>query len=163
MKTITILVLGTSILASGPFSESEDELVFSDITFPKHVIAGYEIHQIQIQEDESIRDFTWSDTGLIKIITTPTLPTEAEYVAAVDRFLQAGAAIRTYDNIINASLRAGYPGPFHDEGVQYATWMDDVWAFGYTLLAQVKTGKFAQPTVDEFIAMLPVCPVTPRV
>lgn len=163
MKTIIILVFGTSILASGPYSESEDELVFNDIIYPKHVIQGYEIHEVVLKADESIQDFQWTGSGLVKILHAPKLPTEPEYIQMMDEFLQAGADIRHYDSITNAALRAGYPGPFHEEGVQYATWMDSVWAFGYDYLARVFAGTVPQPTLDELKALLPQCPVTPRV
>jgi hypothetical protein len=162
MKTITILVVAGAIMASGPFSESEDEFEFSGLIYPKAVIPGYEIHEVALQDEEKISDFTWNGTELVKIIHTPVLPTEADYVVMIDEVLQAGAEIRTYDNIINASLRAGYPGPFHEEGLQYATWMDTVWAIGYDCLAQVSSGQIPQPTLEEFKAMLPPCPVTPR-
>lgn len=73
----------------------------------------------------------------------------------VDAHLNAGAAIRRYDSIVTASLRAGYPGPFHDEGVAFATWMDATYARCYEILAQWEAGEIAEPTAAELIAMLP--------
>ncbi len=80
----------------------------------------------------------------------------AALLRRVDAHLNAGAALRRYDSIITASLRAGYPGPFHDEGVVYATWMDATYAKCYEILAQWEAGEIAEPTADELIAMLPV-------
>lgn len=73
----------------------------------------------------------------------------------VDAHLNAGAATRRYDSIVTASLRAGYPGPFHDEGVAFATWMDATYARCYEILAQWEAGEIAEPTAAELIAMLP--------
>lgn len=92
----------------------------------------------------------------------PTAPaaTVEQRIAAllrhVDARLNAGAATRRYDSIVTASLRAGYPGPFHDEGVAFATWMDATYARCYEILAQWKAGEIEEPTAAELIAMLPV-------
>jgi hypothetical protein len=74
---------------------------------------------------------------------------------AVQKMLDAQAKNRGYDNIINASLRAGYPGPFHNEGVAFANWMDACWAKCYEILAAVKTGTRAEPTIDDLLAEMP--------
>ena len=80
----------------------------------------------------------------------------AALLREVDAHLDAGAAIRRYDSIATASLRAGYPGPFHDEGVAYATWMDATYARCYEILAQWEAGEIAEPTAAELIDMLPL-------
>ena len=89
----------------------------------------------------------------------PPLPTLEERIATllatVDLHLDATAKARGYDGIKSAALRAGYPGPFHDEGVAFATWMDSVYATCYQLLAQWQAGEIAEPTPDELIALLP--------
>jgi len=69
--------------------------------------------------------------------------------------LNKAAGTRRYDSIHTAALRAGYPGPFHDEGLAYATWMDAVNAKCYDVLAQFLAGQIPEPTPDELIAMLP--------
>lgn len=63
-----------------------------------------------------------------------------------------------YDDIKSAALRAGFPGPYHDEGVAFATWMDECWWTAYELLDQVAHGH---PVLshEELVAQLPVCPV----
>lgn len=75
---------------------------------------------------------------------------------AVQSHLNAAAKARGYDDIKSAALRAGYPGPFHAEGVVYATWMDACWAHCYQVLAAVQSGSRSIPTVAELIAELPV-------
>lgn len=92
----------------------------------------------------------------------PRPPTEDEFLLAVDGMLQEGAARKRYSSIQSAALRAGYPGPFHDEGVTYATWMDSVYNDCYTLLAAVKSGTQPYPqSTDELLALLPQCPIAP--
>lgn len=80
-------------------------------------------------------------------------------VGAVTRLVQshldAAAQDQGYDNIRSAALRAAYPGPFHDEGVKYATWMDACWAHCFKVLADMQAGTRAIPTEDELIAELP--------
>lgn len=90
---------------------------------------------------------------------TPDQPTTLDKIqaaeSAVEAMLNAGANKRGYDNIINAALRAGYAGPFHDEGVAYATWMDECWAKCYAVMADVKAMKRAEPTPAELVAEMP--------
>lgn len=74
---------------------------------------------------------------------------------AVQKLLDTEAQKRDYDNIQSAALRAGYPGPFHGEGVRYASWMDACWAKCYEILAQVKAGERGLPTVDAVISEMP--------
>lgn len=92
-------------------------------------------------------------------VPEPLPPTTEQRIAVllahVDAHLNAGAALRRYDSIITAALRAGYPGPFHDEGVAYATWMDATYARCYEILAQWEAGDIEEPTAAELIGMLP--------
>jgi len=87
------------------------------------------------------------------------VPSKAEQiaanVAAIEAEMNRQAALRNYDNIKSAALRAGYPGPFHDEGVAYATWMDDCYAKAYEVLAEVEAGERPMPTPEEAVAMMP--------
>jgi hypothetical protein len=79
----------------------------------------------------------------------------AANVAAVEAEMNRQAAIRKYDSIKSAALRAGYPGPFHDEGVAYATWMDACYSKAYAVLAEVDAGQRPMPTPEEAVAMMP--------
>lgn len=79
-----------------------------------------------------------------------------DFKRAHDNFLNAAARARNYDSIHTASLRAAYPGPWHDEGVAYATWMDTVNVLGYQILEDVQQG--VRPmfnNVEEYVALLP--------
>lgn len=89
----------------------------------------------------------------------PPAPSLEERMAglliAVDVHLNAAARAKGYDSIVTAALRAGYPGPFHDEGVAFATWMDATYAQCYALLAQWQAGELEEPTAADLIALLP--------
>lgn len=79
------------------------------------------------------------------------------YEKELERYMNKKANERGYDTIHTSSLRAALiDSPFHDEGVAYGTWMDACNTKGYEILAQVQAGTIALPTVEEFIAMLPV-------
>jgi hypothetical protein len=73
----------------------------------------------------------------------------------MQNYMNGKAAERNYDSIQSAALRAAYPGPYHDEGVAYGTWMDTCWQHCYTVLADVQAGRRAIPTTDQLIAELP--------
>ena len=86
--------------------------------------------------------------------------TEAEiteaFIVALDSLYNARAKEKQYDNRITCAIRAGYAGPFQAEGIAFAQWMDACNAYGYQQLALVMTGQRAIPTLDEFLAELPV-------
>ena len=93
--------------------------------------------------------------------TQPVLEPQPEQILtsltqAMQAHLDAEAQTKRYDNIKSAALRAGYPGPFHDEGVAAATWMDTCYALGYTIMAEVVAQTRPTPTAQELIALMPV-------
>lgn len=98
-------------------------------------------------------------TGGEPALEDPPEPTEdqviAMYTAAMDRLFDVTAQAKRYDNRVTCALRAGYPGPFQAEGLAFAQWMDECNALGYSILAEVKSGAREQPTVGEFIDLLP--------
>ena len=97
------------------------------------------------------------DGGLPELIQ-PVLSQEDKIESirsAVTSMLNAKAAEKNYDSIITAALRAGYPGPFHDEGVAYASWMDECWSACYQILAEYMEGTRPEPTAEDLISSLP--------
>ena len=78
-----------------------------------------------------------------------------KYQRAHDAHLDSAAKARRYDSIQSAALRSAYSGPFHAEGVAYATWMDVCNAFGYQVMAEIAEGSRAPLSIDEYIALLP--------
>lgn len=133
--------------------------VCDDITFTcynqenAHVIEADPVEFVQnkfIQVGKNIvQDPAWIDSD-IKV-----MPTMRDYRDAIEKYLNEEAQKRHYDSIITAALRAGYPGPFHVEGVKFATWMDACWAKSFEIQALVLAGQRAQPTVAELLAEMP--------
>ena len=74
------------------------------------------------------------------------------YEKALDDHMDAVARSHRYNDRFTFALRAGYPGPFHDEGIAFAQWMDALNADAYALLAAVQAGTAELPSVEEFIA-----------
>lgn len=81
---------------------------------------------------------------------------QADYTDAMTALFDTTAQSRNYDNRITCALRAGLVGsPFQAEGIAFGLWMDGCNALGYTIMAEVMQGQRAQPTVSEFMALLP--------
>jgi len=87
----------------------------------------------------------------------------AEYTAKLEDLYDSVAARRSYGipgvpPRVMCSLRAGYPGPFQQEGIAFGSWMDDCNAHGYTVMAAVQAGERPLPTWEELAAELPAAP-----
>ena len=77
-------------------------------------------------------------------------------LSGVDEHLNAAARAKGYDDIRSAALRAALPAsPFHDEGVAFGNWMDQVYATCYQLMAQVQAGTLPEPDLEQLLQMLP--------
>lgn len=100
------------------------------------------------------RDCTPEEVAEIVARNTALL-TQQEYADALTAMLDAKAQEKHYDNRITCALRAGYAGPFHDEGASFAGWMDACNYLAYQLLAEVRDGTRSQPTLAEFLALMP--------
>lgn len=94
--------------------------------------------------------------SLIKIdATKASLKQIAQYESALDEHLDSVARLHRYDTRFTFALRAGFPGPYHDEAVAFATWMDACNVQAFTLLSEVQAGTATMPTIEVFIASLP--------
>lgn len=95
----------------------------------------------------------------VLVIPTPSPPTQeqviAKYESALDAHLDAVAVAYRYKDRFTFALRAGYPGPYHDEGAAFAAWMDTCNVQAFALLQSVQSGAAALPTIEDFIAALP--------
>lgn len=78
-----------------------------------------------------------------------------QYEDALDTHLDAVAKQHRYDSRFTFALRAGYPGPYHAEGVAYAQWMDACNVRSFALMRQVLAGQAQMPTLAAFIDALP--------
>jgi hypothetical protein len=119
----------------------------------------------------SLIDGTWTQTYVVTELSSDAKA--ANVAAALDRafnsvqdavqsFMNIKAAERRYDSIQSAALRAGYPGPYHDEGVAYGTWMDACWSHCYAVMADVQASSRPVPSSDQMIAELPALALPDR-
>lgn len=93
------------------------------------------------------------DVGPVpEVIAETPEQTIARYEAALDAHLDATARMHRYDNRFTFALRAAYPGPWHDDGVAFASWMDACNAQAYTLLQSVMAGEAEMPEIADFLA-----------
>lgn len=83
-----------------------------------------------------------------KLITT--------YTQAMEAYMDAKAEEKGYDNRYTVSLRVNSPvEKFKLEGYAFMNWMDNCYALGYQILADVQNGTRPIPTVEEFLSELP--------
>lgn len=143
--------------------------------FPKEQVPGLAIvietpppaitqFQTATQSGHELIAGQWHQSWVIADLTQDQIEAAIEaqtkqYIAdatnAVQRLLDTSAQAKGYDDIKSAALRAGYAGPFHDEGQKFATWMDACWATCYSVMGQVLAGERAKPTLEELITELP--------
>lgn len=78
-----------------------------------------------------------------------------QYELALDQHLDNVAREHLYNNRFTFALRAGYEGPYREEGIAFASWMDACSALTYAMLIDVKSGQIQPPAVHTFITNLP--------
>lgn len=94
-------------------------------------------------------------------------PTEAQIVAmyekAVDEHIDAGARAYGYMSIITAISYAEEPAVprFQVEGQALRAWRSLCYAKCHEVLAAVKTGERARPTVEQLLAAMPLIDLPP--
>lgn len=74
----------------------------------------------------------------------------------IQEVLDLKAQSKGYDNIVSACSYAGYVNSFQAEGESFGIWRANVWSYGYSQLALIESGQRTLPTVEAFIAELPV-------
>jgi hypothetical protein len=60
-----LLILNTLIFGAGDFVEENDRFVCGGIDYPKSVINGYEIHDVDVPEDFIITNYEWNGTNVV--------------------------------------------------------------------------------------------------
>lgn len=108
----------------------------------------------------------WKQTWEIIEITDPvkvaTIKEElyqqakSQLIGEVENFLNSEARKKQYYDIRSAALRAAYSGPYQEEGIKFAQWMDACWFKTFELLAKIKDETISKPTNEEFLKMLPM-------
>lgn len=72
------------------------------------------------------------------------------------KLLDEVAKSKGYDSILSAVSYASIPGPYHAEGVSFATWRQSFWHRFYELFeALPEGGEFEATTIDNVFQMLP--------
>lgn len=78
------------------------------------------------------------------------------FTSEVQAYLDAKPKERNYDGILSLCTYATSTNPkFALEGQAGVVWRDAVWGKCYEIMALVKAGELAIPTVEELIAELP--------
>ena len=150
-----LLILGSAILAAD-VKETGTEIIAADIVYPKQSISGYQIVDADVPNDFSSNDYEYLDGTIALKVPPIVLPPCEDYIAALDDLYNKTAQEKRFDSRFTCALRAGYPSAYQAQGLAFATWMDDCNVFGYGLMQQVENGEAPQPTIAEFLAMLPV-------
>jgi len=82
--------------------------------------------------------------------------TKSRLTSVIQSMLDETAKERNYDSILSLCTYATSPtAKFAAEGQAGVAWRDEVWAKGYSILADVEGGNRAIPTADELPAELP--------
>lgn len=83
-----LLVIAPDILAIGPFSETETDIIAIGIVYPKAIIPGYQIVDAELPPNFLIQDYNWVDGVLVKkFVPPPQISDEqakANYIAMME-------------------------------------------------------------------------------
>jgi len=150
-----LLIQGENILAQD-IVEQAGEIKSADAIYPKHVIEGWRIVDVEVPDGFTCAGYTWNGTAVVQRPPVVVLPTVAEYTEAVQKHLDAKAQSKNYDDIVSACSYAGAPNPFQAEGTAFVGWRGDVWAKCYQVMGAVQQGTRTAPTIEALIAELPV-------
>lgn len=84
-------------------------------------------------------------------------PQIGEYQAAIEAHVDAVARERGYSSAVSCASYVSSTNPlWQAEAGTFIAWRDAAWVYAFAELASVQSGNRAVPTVDEFIAELPV-------
>ena len=98
---------------------------------------------------------TWSEEAIAAAQADEVAQLVQSFTSALEEHYDKVAQLRHYDNRLTCALRAGYQGPFQQEGVEFAVWMDTCNVQGYRILHEVQSGTRALPTFESVLAELP--------
>ena len=77
-----ILVWGNKIARTGEFVETEDALVYPDITFYKHIIEGYQVFDVDLPSDFEYQKYIWENGFVLNPNWPPKAETQEEELQA---------------------------------------------------------------------------------
>lgn len=67
---INILIIGTSITHAGIPEDTETELIYSDIIYPKNILGSYFFLEVDLPEDIYLPDYEYID-GIVQLKEIP--------------------------------------------------------------------------------------------
>ena len=87
----------------------------------------------------------------------PSAPTAGDYRLAVTLRLDEIARQRGYDNAVTCASYANSTNQlWADESAVFIAHRVEIWTKAYSELAKVESGEIPRPTVEEFMAKLPL-------
>lgn len=93
--------------------------------------------------------------GVINVPVPSNDELVSDMMSKLESFYDSKARERRYDNRYTCSIRAGYQGPFQQEGIAFAQWMDQCNNVGYQIVADVLSGQREIPTFEQILSELP--------
>ncbi len=156
---MNLLISDSHIVAASDseFVENVDAIFASGAVYHK-AIGNYQVVTADIPDGHAWQDCEYVNGGVS--LKSDTMPTLAQYQAAVQAVLDSNAQRLGYDGILSAASYAGdQNSTFGSQGAAFKSWRSAVWAKCYAALAQVQAGTMPQPTTQALVAMLPGCPI----
>jgi hypothetical protein len=173
-----LVKIAEGIVDTYPYSINQLKLDYPNISFPETIteevlasLSVYYVTSVQkptynvlthraVENNPALVDGVWTQAW--EVVSLPPEDIEIqkqvlrmEYDGYLIGHLNATAQSRGYDDRISCALRAGFPGPYHTEGLAFATWMDNCNYQSFQMLQQVEVGQIPIPTREEFINSLP--------
>lgn len=87
----------------------------------------------------------------------PSPPTVGDYQRAIQQMVDDTAVSKQFNDGVTLASYANSTIPaWADQASAFVAWRDQVWQYAYSELARVQAGQRPQPSVDDFLAELPV-------
>lgn len=83
------------------------------------------------------------------------MPEYSDYDDALIGMFNKAASAMGYTSWETCALRAYKPGPFSNECTAFFDWVETCNTKAYAVLADYQAGKIKQPTMREFLGMMP--------
>jgi hypothetical protein len=157
LNLLAPLVLGEIQYPANWFLDTEARLEVGIVEVPEPVAPpvadGQEAVLTGFKQSEAGE---WLPAWDVRQLPLPPGVSEEECEQFMQSILDAKARERRYDGIISLCTYATSTiSKFAAEGQAGVKWRDEFWAFGYDLMAKVKSGEVPAPTLPELAAMLP--------
>lgn len=81
-----------------------------------------------------------------------------KYLHQLEQFMDSIAKSKKYDDRKSFALRAAYEGPYQEEGVLFATWMDSAYKEFFDLVEKMKKEEIPILSFKEVLEKLPQPP-----